>query len=104
MQCSEHFPQGTNVHFVQNAGSNEFRIRSYERGVEDETLACGTGICASAVGAVLNYLAEKDERILFHAKGGDLWVELETDDKKITRVYLIGPAEEVFNGEIVVEL
>jgi len=97
------FPPGTNVHFVEKVGRNEFKIRSYERGVEDETLACGTGICASAAAAFLNDLVD-DKKILFHSKGGDLRVELETDDKEITRVYLTGPAEEVFNGEIKAEL
>jgi len=94
------FPKGTNVHFVEKAGENEFKIRTYERGVEDETLACGTGICASAVAAVLNGNADPGKPLVFHALGGDLKVEIEGSRNDIRRAYLIGPAEEVFNGEM----
>ncbi|MBN2015118.1 MAG: diaminopimelate epimerase [Candidatus Altiarchaeota archaeon] len=97
----ELFPNGVNVHFVQEIKENEFRIRSYERGVEDETLACGTGICASAVAAVLNKLADKGKPIIFHARGGDLQVGLELDGEGISKVFLTGPVEEVFRGEMV---
>ncbi len=99
------FKNGTNVHFVQKIGKNRFKIRSYERGVEDETLACGTGICAAGVAAVLNRLANGEKPIKFHARGGDLTIELETYNKnKIKRVYMAGPAEEVFTGEIKFQL
>ncbi|MBD3389276.1 MAG: diaminopimelate epimerase [Candidatus Altiarchaeales archaeon] len=94
------FPNGVNVHFVEEQGENEFRIRTYERGVEDETLGCGTGICASAVAAVLNKKADPDKPIRFHARGGDVKVELETNGRDIKEVYLIGPAEEVYTGKI----
>jgi len=94
------FPNGTNVHVVQKIDNNEFKIRSYERGVEDETLACGTGICASAVAAVLNKVADKKKPIRFHAMGGNLGVEFEIMNEKIKKIFLIGPAEEVFSGEI----
>jgi len=93
------FPKGTNVHFVQRINDNEFRIRTYERGVEDETLACGTGISAAAVAVYAKKLAESN-KILFHAKGGDLQVELEITDNEVGRIFLIGPAEEVFRGEV----
>lgn len=104
------FPRGTNVHFVQKIGENEFKIRTYERGVEGETLACGTGICASAVATVVNNYANEKKPLTFHAKGGDLIIELEIVNKninkniKIERVFMTGPAEEVFTGEISVEL
>ncbi len=91
---------GTNVHFVQKIGKNRFKIRSYERGVEDETLACGTGICAAGVAAVLNKLANGRKPIKFHARGGDLIIELNIENEKIENVYMTGPAEEVFTGEI----
>lgn len=97
---TELFPKGANVHFIQKTGSNEFKVRSYERGVENETLACGTGICASAVAAVLTGEADLLHPITFHAIGGDLNVELESEKGSITNVYLTGPAVEVFNGEI----
>ncbi|MBD3261438.1 MAG: diaminopimelate epimerase [Candidatus Altiarchaeales archaeon] len=94
------FPNGTNVHFIQPLAENQFRIRTYERGVEAETLACGTGICASAVASVLNHKADPEKPIHFKAKGGDLRVELELTEDEITKVYLIGPAEKVFEGLI----
>ncbi len=94
------FPNGTNVHFVEKAGDNVFRVRTYERGVEDETLACGTGICASAVAAVLNGMADMSRPLLFHARGGDVKVRLEGTPDDIRKAYLIGGAEEVFTGEI----
>jgi len=93
------FPQGTNVHFVQKINDEEFKIRTYERGVEDETLACGTGISAAAVAIWMKKMTNSD-KILFHAKGGDLRIELEIADNKVSRVFLIGPAEDVFTGEI----
>ena len=89
------FPKGVNVHFIQSVGVNEFKIRSYERGVEDETLACGTGICACAMGVVLNNKADDKKKIIFHARGGILSVELIDG-----RLYLNGPAAEVFRGSL----
>ncbi|MCX6695585.1 MAG: diaminopimelate epimerase [Candidatus Altiarchaeota archaeon] len=92
------WPRGVNAHFVQQVGVNEFKIRTFERGVEDETLACGTGICASAVASVLNGKADPSRQILLHARGGDVKVDLESKGKEISRVYMTGPAEEVFEG------
>ena len=94
------FPHGVNVHFVGEAGKNEFKIRTYERGVEAETLACGTGICASAVAAVIAGKADPKKAVKFHARGGDLSVEFEGEGTAIKVVYLIGPALEVFTGEL----
>lgn len=94
------FPNGANVHFLQSTGTNKFRIRTYERGVEDETLACGTGICASAVAAVLNNKANPKKPITMAARGGTLKVELLMDGDEITKLYLAGAAEEVFSGFI----
>jgi len=93
----ELFPNGINVHFVQRIRENEFKIRSYERGVEDETLACGSGICASAVASFLNNLTS-EKKIKFHTRGGELRVELETRNGEISGVYLIGGAVFVFEG------
>ncbi|MBN2251393.1 MAG: diaminopimelate epimerase [Candidatus Altiarchaeota archaeon] len=96
----EAFPNGANVHFVQKMRDNGFLIRTYERGVEDETLACGTGICASAVAASLNDLAEASKPLIFHAAGGDLTIELKLDFASVKRVFMTGPAEEVYTGVI----
>jgi len=94
------FPNGVNVHFMEGLRENEFRIRTYERGVEDETLACGTGICASAVSAVLTGRADMKKPLLFETMGGQIKVELEGKPDDIRRVFLIGPAEEVFTGHM----
>ena len=93
---------GCNVNFVEEISLNNIRIRTYERGVEDETLACGTGICAAA----LTYSIEKGlengkHTINISAKGGDLQVEFEKkSDNSLSEVYLIGTANSVFEGEI----
>lgn len=94
------FPKGVNVHFVQKEGGNEFKIRSYERGVEGETLACGTGACAAAVAAVLTSQAEVDRTFVFYARGGELNIKLGSEGGKVGRMILIGPAVEVFKGEM----
>jgi len=96
---TKEFPDGTNVHFIQKIKDNEFRIRTYERGVEGETLACGTGISAAAVSVWMKKITDS-KKILFHARGGDLGIELEIADGKVGSVFLIGPAEDVFTGEV----
>ena len=94
---AEFAPGGTNVNFIKISG-NKVYIRTYERGVEDETLACGTGITASAL---ISYLAEKlSPPITLVAWGGDeLTVNFETDGQKINNVSLTGPAKVTFTGE-----
>lgn len=93
---------GCNVNFVEEISANNLKIQTYERGVEDETLACGTGICAAA----LTYSIEKGLKngkhtINISAKGGDLQVEFEKkSDNSLSEVYLIGTANSVFEGEI----
>lgn len=94
------FPNGTNVNFLQRVGENRFRVRTYERGVEGETLACGTGICASGAAAVLLGLADADKPIEVEARGGKIFVEAVRAGGEIERVYVSGPAEFVFEGEI----
>jgi len=89
------FKNGANVHFVQRICDDEFKIRSYERGVEDETLACGTGICASAY---VMYKRHNKTKFLVHAKGGDLNVEINKEGGE--EIFLIGGAEYVFEGKV----
>jgi len=89
------FPQGTNVDFVEIRGDGKLKIRTYERGVENETLACGTGACAVAVACVLNGLTE--ETVTVKLLGGDLVI---TWDREADLVYMTGPAATVFEGEI----
>jgi diaminopimelate epimerase len=92
-------PNGTNVNFIEKRGPNKIAIRTYERGVEDETLACGTGIVASA----LVFAASEDcaGPVTVLARGGDeLRVSFEKIGDQFRNVTLTGPAEFVFEGTI----
>jgi diaminopimelate epimerase len=88
------FPQRTNVEFIEVVDRNTFKMRVWERG-SGETLACGTGACASVVAGVLNNRC--DTRVTVKLKGGDLDIEW---DKTNNQVYLTGDAHFVFKGEI----
>ena len=95
-----HFgPKGTNVNFVQLLGPNRIRVRTFERGVEGETLACGTGVTASALIAARVHGFTSPVRV--QVQGGD---QLESAFKEqggaFTDVRLSGPAEFVFEGRI----
>lgn len=85
------FPRKTNVEFVQVLNDHEVRMRVWERGA-GPTMACGTGACATAVAAALNGLTGRKVRV--HLYAGPLDIEWSDDD----RVYMTGPAEEVFTG------
>ncbi len=91
--------EGTNVNFVEQVDENIFKVRTYERGVEDETLACGTGVTAVAIAA---YQANKTKsnHIYLQTLGGMLEVSFENDDNKYHNVFLKGPATFVFEGKI----
>jgi diaminopimelate epimerase len=92
--------KGTNVNFVHLISENEFKMRTYERGVENETLACGTGSVASAISAYLKKNTDKTS-YLVHAPGGDLQVKFKpSGHESFKDVWLQGPAEFVFSGEI----
>ena len=95
-----HFqPAGANANFVQVLGRSSLAIRTYERGVEDETLACGTGVCAAAV--CHHALTGDPAPIAVEVRGGEkLEVQFEKIDGKFGSVTLTGPAEFVFEGEI----
>ncbi|MFQ5900513.1 MAG: diaminopimelate epimerase [Thermodesulfobacteriota bacterium] len=87
------FPARVNVEFAQVIDERNIRIRVWERGA-GETLACGTGACATLVAAILNGLTHR--RVTLHLKGGNLDALWGEDD----RVYMTGPAVEVYNGTI----
>ena len=92
-------PKGANVNFIEKCGVNKIAIRTYERGVEDETLACGTGVVASALifGAVENI----NGPVTVIARGGDeLQVGFEKSGNGFRNATLTGPAEFVFEGSI----
>ncbi len=88
------FPRKTNTEFIEVVDRNTLNMRVWERGA-GETLACGTGACASAVAAVLNGFT--DRKVTIHLLGGDLEVEWRETDN---RVYMTGEAVTVFEGEI----
>lgn len=92
-------PAGTNVNFVQVQEPQLLTIRTYERGVEDETLACGTGVAASAI--IHHLLSGAFSPIFVMTKGGNkLQVDFKATKGQITQVALTGPAEFVFSGTI----
>ena len=88
------FPRRINVEFAEVLGRNRIRVRVWERGA-GETLACGTGACAAVVASVLNDLTER--QVSVQLEGGELTVLWSSDDGK---VYMTGPAETVYDGEI----
>ena len=98
----EHFaPKGTNANFIEVQGPRLLSIRTYERGVEGETLACGTGVCAGAL--IHSALTGEAGPIQVRVKGGDtLEVGFEKVGETFTNVTLTGPADFVFDGDIAV--
>lgn len=92
-------PAGTNVNFVQVLTPGSIRVRTYERGVEGETLACGTGVTASAL--IAARLQGWSSPVQVRVQGGDtLTVGFEEKDGTFANVRLTGPAEFVFTGRI----
>ncbi|WP_332019224.1 diaminopimelate epimerase [Kaistella sp.] len=89
--------EGINVNFVEEMGDHEIFVRTYERGVEDETFSCGTGATAAA----LVYLKDRDENMVnVKVLGGNLKVYAEQHGGSFKEVWLEGPAKQVFRGKI----
>lgn len=98
-----YFEEGANVNFVELINPNTLRIRTYERGVEDETLACGTGVVAAAIAAYESGRVLQSE-INVLAEGGELSVKFEKNiSGGFEHIWLTGPAKKVFEGEIEVK-
>ena len=90
---------GSNVNFVRQDNDHTFSLRTYERGVEDETLSCGTG--ATAVAIAMHAIGKtKSESIDLNVEGGKLQVSFRLHNNIFTDVFLIGPAEFVFKGSV----
>ncbi len=92
-------PAGANVNFIENRNPNGIKIRTYERGVEDETLACGTGVVASALifAATENVTGPISVTV---RSGAELSVDFKRTGERFSEVKLTGPAEFVFEGTI----
>lgn len=99
IRYSEKFKaEGINVNFIEQ-NKNQLFVRTYERGVENETLACGTGVTAAAIGA---YIKGRKKFTSYQIKtlGGNLRVSFKAENSSFTEVYLEGPAKFVFQGTI----
>lgn len=92
---------GSNVNFVEPKGQNVFAVRTYERGVEDETLSCGTGVTAVALAMHHSGKTNKNS-VDLQVEGGQLEVSFEPEGIGYKNVFLIGPAQLVFNGTITI--
>ncbi|MGB7786288.1 MAG: diaminopimelate epimerase [Salinimicrobium sp.] len=90
---------GTNVNYAQYLDKATFKVRTFERGVEDETLSCGTGVTAVALAAFATGKAE-ERTIHLETLGGVLGVSFEKDADGFKNIWLTGPAKMVFKGSI----
>jgi diaminopimelate epimerase len=112
-------PEGSNVNFVKQIAPNHFAIRTYERGVEDETLSCGTGATATAIAMYVQNASYSDDHSFIskaevsenksqknnivqniEVQGGSLQVAFTENNGVFSNVFLSGPAEFVFDGTI----
>ncbi len=93
-EVSSLFPKKANIEFINVLGPRELRMRVWERGA-GETLACGTGACATVVAAILNGICRREDEVTVHLLGGDLSVRW---DKDTGHVFMTGPARFCFDG------
>ena len=100
IRMHEHFqPAGTNVNFVQIIGDGHIKVRTYERGVEAETLACGTGAVASAL--ISNFVKHvPGPPVHVHMPGGELTIDFLLEQKNFSNVWLRGCVDTVYTGNI----
>ena len=116
-------PDGSNVNFVTQIAPNHFAIRTYERGVEDETLSCGTGATATAIAMYIHNVSNSDDHSFkenavvsenklqknniaqnIEVQGGSLQVTFTENNGVFSNIFLSGPAEFVFDGTIVLTI
>jgi diaminopimelate epimerase len=93
VRYDERFPKGSNANFFEVISANHIKIRTYERGVENETLSCGTGATATALAAAKFY--GWNDEVVLETMGGILAVKFSKDLKDI---YLCGKVEKIFTG------
>jgi diaminopimelate epimerase len=91
----KYLEQGINVNFVQILAGDSIYVRTYERGVENETYSCGTGVTAAALPFI-----NENKKIKVKTIGGNLSVYAEKRDKGFVNIWLEGPAKQVFKGKI----
>ncbi len=89
--------EGANVNFVEQKEDAKFSVRTYERGVEDETLSCGTGVTAVAL-AMFETQRTSHNKVILETPGGQLQVRFEKRGNGFENIYLEGPATQVFKG------
>ncbi len=89
--------EGANINFVEQIDENTFKVRTYERGVEDETLACGTGATAVAI-AMYKLQKTTSNQINIIAEGGELTVSFDVENEVFKNIFLTSKAEFVFKG------
>lgn len=94
IEIDGHFPKKTNVEFIEKVDKNHIKMRVWERG-SGETLACGTGACASVIASIINGFT--DRKVVVELLGGNLEIEWNQQDN---HVYMTGPATTVFEGEL----
>ena len=92
-------PRGTNVNFVHVEANGELWVRTYERGVEQETESCGTGAIASAIAAAFLYRLCSPLKVIPKSKI-PTWISFEKKDGQIEHLKMTGPAEKIFHGVI----
>ncbi|HEY9117485.1 MAG TPA: diaminopimelate epimerase [Roseivirga sp.] len=98
IRYSDRFKEkGVNVNFLEKVDEENVKIRTYERGVENETLSCGTGCTAAALSMAID---NDISSVGLQAMGGNLRVDFQKENRRFTNIYLIGPAEQVFQGQI----
>lgn len=95
--AEDYKPGGTNVNFMEFKKGGGIKVRTYERGVENETLSCGTGVTAAAIVAALE---GSTSPVSIETKGGNLEVSFEREGDTFRHVYLAGPATKVYEGTI----
>ncbi len=91
--------KGVNVNFVEKKSDGQINVRTYERGVEDETLSCGTGVTACAI---VNAYQEGENKIDIKTPGGDLVVTFNKNENSYNNIWLEGPTKNVFEGIITI--
>jgi diaminopimelate epimerase len=93
--------EGCNINFVRQISDNTFAIRTYERGVEDETLSCGTG--ATAVAIAMHAIGKSNQNTInINVEGGKLEVSFDKNNGVYKNVFLTGPAKFVFEGNLTI--